>query len=315
MARDTALMPSRPATARPGIVAVAVAALGLAGCSHHRAAAPTTISTVTTTSTTTTTAPPSPSTAPGGLVLPAGASILAAPATPDAAARDLIAANATFADPAASAGGLAEAAAREVAAYHAAAAHSGWPAAINAALPSALRARVSANIGAAVELRALTAPRTALPPWHIVDPAPATELRADYDAASAATGIPWPYLAAVNLVETRMGRIRGPSTAGARGPMQFLPSTWARYGNGGNIENAHDAIAAAARLLAADGGPADMGKALFAYNHSQHYVKAITAYAQQMQSDANAFRAYHSWPVVYRMVTGDILLDSRYVGI
>ncbi len=36
--------------------------------------------------------------------------------------------------------------------------------------------------------------------------------------------MPWYYLAAINLIETRMGRIDGLSTAGAQGPMQFLPA-------------------------------------------------------------------------------------------
>ena len=56
---------------------------------------------------------------------------------------------------------------------------------------------------------------------------PAAELLADYNAAAQATGVGWQYLAAVHLVETRMGRIRGTSAAGAEGPMQFLPSTFA----------------------------------------------------------------------------------------
>ena len=69
-----------------------------------------------------------------------------------------------------------------------------------------------------------------------------------------------------------MGRIRGTSTAGAKGPMQFLPSTWEAYGEG-DIEDPDDAIMAAARYLANYGAPADMDRALFAYNHSDHYVR------------------------------------------
>ena len=64
----------------------------------------------------------------------------------------------------------------------------------------------------------------------------------------------------------------GPSSAGALGPMQFEPSTWALYGDGGNIMNPGDAIPAAARLLVANGAPGNLQQALFAYNHSSSYV-------------------------------------------
>jgi membrane-bound lytic murein transglycosylase B len=60
--------------------------------------------------------------------------------------------------------------------------------------------------------------------------------------------VPWYFLASINLVETRMGRIHGLSTAGAQGPMQFLPSTWAACCTG-DIEDAHDAIVGAATYL------------------------------------------------------------------
>jgi peptidoglycan DL-endopeptidase CwlO len=76
-------------------------------------------------------------------------------------------------------------------------------------------------------------------------------------------------------VESGFGQNDGPSSAGALGPMQFEPSTWALYGDGGNIMDPADAIPAAARLLAANGAPGNLQQAVFAYNHSGSYVTDV----------------------------------------
>ena len=123
--------------------------------------------------------------------------------------------------------------------------------------------------------------------------------RVAYDHGAAAGGVGWEYLAAIHLVETRMGRIKGDSTAGAQGPMQFIPSTWAAYGRGGDVTSNRDAIHAAARYLKASGAPADMARALRAYNNSARYVRAVTAYARQMEADERAYLGYHAWQVYY----------------
>jgi soluble lytic murein transglycosylase-like protein len=105
---------------------------------------------------------------------------------------------------------------------------------------------------------------TSLPAWRIIPPAPAEELLAHYRKAAAATGIDWEVLAAINLVESGMGRIDGVSVANAQGPMQFLPTTWAQAGVGaGNIRDPHDAIQAAARYLVRRGGLQDIRKGLW----------------------------------------------------
>jgi len=197
-------------------------------------------------------------------------------------------------------------------AYRQLAAHPEWLDRVLDGVPASLRDTVRANVGAGTELRALTKPQPALPPWRIVAPAPAEELLGYYRAAEAALGVPWNYLAAIHLVETRMGRIRGTSTAGAQGPMQFLPATWAQYGEGGDIDSNRDSILAAARYLARNGAPADLNRALFAYNHSQRYVNAVTAYAGQMGSAERAYLGYYHWQVYYRMADGDHLLPVGY---
>jgi hypothetical protein len=175
-------------------------------------------------------------------------------------------------------------------------------------LPPSLRRVVRANVLAGSELRKLNGPAGRLPRWRIVAPAPAGQLLAAYGAAEARLAVPWEYLAAIHLVETRVGRIRGTSSAGAQGPMQFLPSTWTRYGRGGDIQATGDAILAAARLLRANGAPADMAAALYAYNPSRRYVRAVSAYASQLRANQRAFLGYYHWQVFY----GDTLLPEGY---
>ena len=190
------------------------------------------------------------------------------------------------------------------AAYHALGAHPAWLNGVLRRLPADVRPIVTANEHAGQER---------LPDWRIVSPRPAQVLRAYYGEAEAASGIPWAYLAAIHLVETRLGRIQGTSSAGAQGPMQFIPATWARYGQG-DINDDHDAILAAARLLQANGGPGDMGRALLRYNNSNHYVAAVDSYAQLMLSDERSFLGYHGWQVYYATTKGAFLLPAGYPG-
>jgi hypothetical protein len=181
-----------------------------------------------------------------------------------------------------------------------------------AVLPADVRGPATANADATADLRATVVPGPDLPTaWRIVGPAPLEELLGHYRAAEAEFGVPWSYLASIHLVETRMGRIRGTSTAGAQGPMQFIPSTWAAYGEG-DINSNRDSIRAAARYLRANGAPGNMANALFRYNQSQRYVRAVTAYAEVMRTDADAYRGYYHWQVYYLTTRGDILLPVGY---
>jgi hypothetical protein len=111
----------------------------------------------------------------------------------------------------------------------------------------------------------------------------AASIPADYLAgfkkAGTDYGVPWTVLAAIGKVESGFGANNGPSSAGALGPMQFEPSTWALYGDGGDIMDPDDAIPAAARLLAASGVPGNLQQAIFAYNHSESYVQLVLSWA------------------------------------
>ena len=73
-----------------------------------------------------------------------------------------------------------------------------------------------------------------------------------------------------------------------------------------------DSIRAAARYLKANGAPGNMANALFRYNQSQRYVRAVTAYAEVMRADANAYRGYYHWQVYYLTTGGDNLLAVGY---
>jgi murein DD-endopeptidase MepM/ murein hydrolase activator NlpD len=102
-----------------------------------------------------------------------------------------------------------------------------------------------------------------------------------WQRAGAAYGIPWNVLAAINKVESNFGQNMGPSSAGAVGWMQFMPSTWLRWGvdaDGDGVAdpwNATDAVYAAARYLAASGGQTDISRAVFSYNHADWYVQEV----------------------------------------
>ncbi|MEB3239071.1 MAG: transglycosylase SLT domain-containing protein [Cyanobacteriota bacterium] len=189
-----------------------------------------------------------------------------------------------------------------------------WDSTVLAALPAQLRPRAERQVGArreflAMHRRAPVADR--LPAWRILTPLPADQLQAAYRRAEKATGIDWATLAAINLVETGMGRLQGLSVAGARGPMQFLPSTWAEAGIGkGSIDNPEDAIAAAGRYLVRRGGRQNLPQAIWGYNNSWHYVRAVQTYADLMRDNPRAFRAFHAWQIHYASPSGDLWLPE-----
>jgi cell wall-associated NlpC family hydrolase len=123
-------------------------------------------------------------------------------------------------------------------------------------------------------------------------------------AAATCPGLPWTVLAAIGTVESGNGTSNlpgvhsGANGAGAEGPMQFEPATFAAYDepvpSGGadppSPYDATDAVYAAARMLCADGGAggADISAAVLAYNHSASYVTQVLALAQSYGSGTAA---------------------------
>jgi cell wall-associated NlpC family hydrolase len=110
-------------------------------------------------------------------------------------------------------------------------------------------------------------------------------LRPIWQAAGNAYGIPWEVLGAINKVETNFGTNLGPSSAGAVGWMQFMPSTWARWGIDANGDgradpnSPADAIFSAARYLVGCGGQFDIARAVYCYNHASWYVNEVLGLA------------------------------------
>jgi len=122
-----------------------------------------------------------------------------------------------------------------------------------------------------------------------------TSLRAYYLEAQRRYGIDASYFASINYIESKFGRVNGPSSAGAMGPMQFIAGSWATYGQGGDIMDPHDSILAAARLLVHNGAPYNMRLAIWHYNPDYDYVDAVESFARAYRTDAGWLDRMYYW--------------------
>ena len=132
-------------------------------------------------------------------------------------------------------------------------------------------------------------------PHPLGSAAPSDTLAAYYQESAAHYQIDWTFLASINFIESDFGRVNGPSSAGALGPMQFMPATWVAYGSGGDVNNPRDAIDAAARYLFLSGARRNMDNALYAYNHDWDYVRAVNYYADAIRADPSWLERLYYW--------------------
>jgi cell wall-associated NlpC family hydrolase len=180
---------------------------------------------------------------------------------------------------------------------------------VTVAVAAALVLLAAAFLGAGAGIlgQAASACQAAPPASTAADSIPAAYL-ADYQEAGAQYGIPWTVLAGIGEVESDQGRSDAPGVhsganpAGAAGPMQFgigglAGNTWggapvhpaSEHTGGYGIDGDHngitdvydpgDAIPSAASFLKANGAPASIQAALFAYNHSDGYITDVLDWA------------------------------------
>jgi membrane-bound lytic murein transglycosylase B len=158
-----------------------------------------------------------------------------------------------------------------------------------------LQAKVGQILGPGGQIEVLRSQQ--LPPTSVAGNGVPTSYLQLFKASAAqyCPGLSWTVLAAIGQIESADGQNMGPSSAGALGPMQFLPSTWQLFGIDAfgqtgppDIMNPYDAVASAARMLCADGaagGGTALYNAIYDYNHANWYVREVLALAAQYAAD------------------------------
>ena len=272
---------------------LAAIALGLVGCTESTAVL----------TATTVAAAPAPA-APDEATAPAGAQPVLA-SDPAQLADDLVADEQAVRDPCDAGGSVSAAARRQQAAYRAIGRHPEWDAITRPRIPSSLIDAYDRNVDARRQLDAMTPPRDTLPAWRIQPPAPAEELLGYYHEADSASGVGWNYLAAINLIETRFGSIDGVSTAGAQGPMQFMPVHVRRLRARAAI-SIRPATASwrPAAISPRTASPAIVIMRSTSTTMQTQYVRAVNQYAAVLAADPAAFAGYYRWDIYYKTTTG-----------
>jgi hypothetical protein len=122
------------------------------------------------------------------------------------------------------------------------------------------------------------------------------------DAAQTCPGLPWSVLAGIGTVESDNGQSdlpgvhSGANFAGAEGPMQFEPATFAAYAAGPVLPlspyEPADAIYTAAAMLCANGArsgsAAGIENAIFTYNHADWYVTEVMSWAAKYAAQSGS---------------------------
>jgi soluble lytic murein transglycosylase-like protein len=176
-------------------------------------------------------------------------------------------------------------------------------------LPPRYARSVRSELLAKRELGRLSRPRP-LRAFRTGPAEPAADLRGYYLEAQRRFRVAWNVLAAVNYIESAFNKLRNASTAGAQGPMQFIPSTWRAYGLGGDVHDPHDAVLGAANYLHANGAPRNYRRALYHYNPSSAYVDAVLRFARTIRDDPRGFYVLYSRQVFVRTPRGLVRLTG-----